>query len=220
MRTVSTMYKSYVAQALTLSPPPGFIHFKPNTYGRWGSIIAFHCYSGQDEKRHSHYDSNEGTDPIPKQMDTFNNIIGARDAIEKSASFIKYFAAQTKWEDGVKQFLEQEVFALAPNAKPSDNNVDGSLGPCSMVGSKHSMSDIHHQNFDYAAGLQRKMALLDNDRRNMDPENQPVSPLWAKRGGQRSFKGIALRTLLGFLVLAGLIVSSALVSRVMAKVLS
>ncbi|KAI4160368.1 MAG: hypothetical protein LQ342_005779 [Letrouitia transgressa] len=199
----------------------GYIQFKPGTYGRWGSVISFHCYSGQDDDRHSHYDSLEGVAPVPKQLSTFDKILGARDAIDKSAGLINFFTAQTKWEDGVKQFLEQDVFALAPNAKPANSDVDGNVGPCITAGGARAMSDTRYQDLEYAAGLQRKLASLEGGNSGgLDIEAVPSSPLWARHSnGKRSLKRLALLVLLGVFALVVAIVSSAVMSRLVAKVL-
>ena len=195
----------------TLSP--GFIQFKSGTYGRWGPIISFHCYSGQDSERHSHYDSLEGAAPVPKQLSTFNKIIGARDAIDKSAELINLFTKEARWEDGAKQLLEQEVFALAPNAKPANKEVDGSVGPCVAGGMTRACHD-----FEYEAGLQRKLASLESDP-IYDVEAIHSSPLWARRNGKTPLMRLVLFVLLGVFALIIAIFSSAIVSRVVAKLL-
>lgn len=85
----------------------GFIQFKPNTHGDWGPIRAFHTYKNQDEDRHSHYDGmgKSGEVPIPRKLDAFNEVIGARSAIDTSIKLINYYHAKTKWDDGVRQFF-------------------------------------------------------------------------------------------------------------------
>ena len=197
------------------------MRFKSGTYGRWGSIISFHCYSGQDSDRHSHYDSLEGTAPVPKQLDTFNKIIGARDAIDTSAALIKFFANKTKWEDGVKQFLEQEVFALASGAKPANGDVDKSVGSCrgGAAAVRAAAIDTRHD-FEYMSGMQRKLASLEGGESGRDVEAMlPYNPVWARCGGKRSFLRLTLFALLGVLALVATIVSSAIMSRVVAKYL-
>lgn len=65
---------------------------------------------------------------MPRDLDTFNNIIGARDGIDKSRKLINFFAQKTKWEDGVRDFLDQEVFALDSNVTLSNSQVDERFG--------------------------------------------------------------------------------------------
>ncbi|KAL8707240.1 MAG: hypothetical protein Q9220_007683 [cf. Caloplaca sp. 1 TL-2023] len=104
----------------------GYIRFKPNTFGDFGAIIAFHAYLGQNEARHEHYDTLlEGESlPTPKNVESFNNILGARNAIDASTKLINLFAAKTKWDDGVRQFLSDDVFVLDPNVQPANTDVD------------------------------------------------------------------------------------------------
>ncbi|KAL9612990.1 MAG: hypothetical protein Q9167_002467 [Letrouitia subvulpina] len=174
-----------------------------------------------DDDRHSHYDSLEGVSPVPKQLSTFDKILGARDAIDKSAGLINFFTTQTKWEDGVKQFLEQEVFALAPNAKPANSEVDGNVGSCTMPTSALAMSDTRNQDLEYVAGLQRKLASLEgNHSGGLDIEAMHGSSLWARRtNGKRSLKRLAVYVLLGVFALVVAIMSSAVMSRLVAKTL-
>ncbi|RGP73113.1 hypothetical protein FLONG3_6429 [Fusarium longipes] len=134
----------------------GYIRFRPDTYGDWGSIICFHTYNDQDGDRHSHYDDKDGeVDPTPRDVTTFNETIGARNAIDACTGLINMFVKKTEWDDGVKQFLEEEIFVLDRCARPSDHFTDESV-----------VSDLHvyqekTKEFDYEAGLQRKLASLE-----------------------------------------------------------
>lgn len=199
----------------TNHPFPGFVQFKSGKYGRWGPVVSFHCYSGQDSVRHSHYDSLEGAVPIPKQLNTFNKIIGARDAVDKCAKLINFFTNVTKWEDGVKLFLEQDVFALAHNAKPANNEVDSNIGPCTA--GLRTVIDARHD-FEYMAGLQQKVTSLENGPCH-DVEAIPGNPMWLKPNWKRSLLRSALFVLLGVLAFLAAIVCGAAMSRVVAKVL-
>ncbi|KAH7233172.1 hypothetical protein BKA59DRAFT_549499 [Fusarium tricinctum] len=134
----------------------GYIRFRPDTYGDWGSIICFHTYNDQDGDRHGHYDDKDGEqDPDPKDVTTFNEMVGARNAIDGCTKLINLFINKTKWDDGVKQFLEDEIFVLDPCAKPSDHFTDESI--ISYV----YQDRVKSQEFDYQAGLQRKLASLE-----------------------------------------------------------
>ncbi|KAG5661863.1 hypothetical protein KAF25_004102 [Fusarium avenaceum] len=134
----------------------GYIRFRPDTYGDWGSIICFHTYNDQDGDRHGHYDDKDGEqDPDPKDVTTFNEMVGARNAIDGCTNLINLFIKKTKWDNGVKQFLEDDIFVLDPCAKPSDHFTDESV--ISYVYQDREKS----QEFDYQAGLQRKLATLE-----------------------------------------------------------
>lgn len=134
----------------------GYIRFRPDTYGDWGPIICFHTYNDQDGDRHGHYDDKDGEqDPDPKDVTTFNEMVGARNAIDGCTNLINLFIKKTRWDDGVKQFLEDDIFVLDPCAKPSDHFTDESV--ISYVYQDREKS----QEFDYQAGLQRKLASLE-----------------------------------------------------------
>lgn len=102
-----------------------YIRFRPGTYGDWGPVLCFHTYSSQDSDRHSHYDSRAGDeDPSPRDLTTFNEIVGARNAIQASTTLINFFARKTRWEEGVSDFLENCVFELDKDSRPSNHFVD------------------------------------------------------------------------------------------------
>ncbi|KAK1846719.1 hypothetical protein CCHR01_10637 [Colletotrichum chrysophilum] len=104
----------------------GYRRFKPGKYAKLGPVITFHTYANQSD-RHSHYDGSK-LKRVPKDLDTFNNAIGAREGIDKSRKLINFFAQKTKWEDGVRDFLHQEVFALDSNVTLSNSQVDERFG--------------------------------------------------------------------------------------------
>lgn len=108
----------------------GYVRFdRPGTWGKLGPVVAFHSYVGQNADRHGHYDSlNGGALPNPKDLNSFNGLLGARDAIDVCLTFINFYAAKTPWEAGVQQFLDGQVFALDPNAQPANSDVDQRLG--------------------------------------------------------------------------------------------
>ncbi|KAF5022677.1 hypothetical protein F66182_5225 [Fusarium sp. NRRL 66182] len=134
----------------------GYIRFRPDTYGDWGSILCFHAYNDQDGDRHSHYDDKNGErDPAPRDVTTFNEIVGARNAIDGCTALINFFVQKARWEDGVKQFLEEEIFVLDHDARPSDNFTDEVVIPY----------PYHDQDekcvFKYQSGFERKYASLE-----------------------------------------------------------
>ena len=86
-------------------------------------------------------------------MNSFNSLLGARNAIDASETLIEHFATKTKWDDGVRQFLSDQVFALDEHVQPANTDVDqGSL----------SISVSHYQpKTAEQARKQGKLALLD-----------------------------------------------------------
>ncbi|PNP76053.1 hypothetical protein FNYG_10611 [Fusarium nygamai] len=132
----------------------GYIRFKPDTYGDWGSILCFHTYNDQDGDRHSHYDDKDGEqDPAPRDVTTFNEMIGARNAIQGCTEMINLFTKKTPWKEGVKKFLEEEIFVLDKDVKPSDHFTDESV-----VSYVYAQRD---EEVEYRAGLERKLASLE-----------------------------------------------------------
>lgn len=97
------------------------ITFKPNTWGQWGDVITFHAYHGQDEDVHSSFDAYEGMDPT--NLDSFNSLVGGRDAIGNCVTLLGYYANRTLWENGPKALLDK-IFTLAPNATVSNTEVN------------------------------------------------------------------------------------------------
>ncbi|KAH7316744.1 hypothetical protein B0I35DRAFT_479562 [Stachybotrys elegans] len=103
-----------------------YARFKPGTYAKLGSIITFHTYAGQSN-RHGHYDESPDQRD-PGNSNTFNQTIGARDAIEKCTKLLDLYVSKTKWEDGVADLIVKEVLALDDNATTSDSQVDERFG--------------------------------------------------------------------------------------------
>ncbi|KAI2629807.1 hypothetical protein GGR54DRAFT_279994 [Hypoxylon sp. NC1633] len=141
----------------------GRMIFKSGTYGDWGAVKVFHCYSGQDTDRHSYYDGLEGGSlPIPKNLESFNSIIGARSAIEVSTRLINFCADGINWGDGVEAFLATEVIGLAENAQPANTEVDESDPvSCNVTKSASGSASEFTRNSAYRIGLQRKLENLE-----------------------------------------------------------
>ncbi|KAI0127362.1 hypothetical protein BJ170DRAFT_683210 [Xylariales sp. AK1849] len=135
----------------------GFIRFKAGTYGIWGPILVFHTYKGQDSSRHRHYDGLENVPlPIPNILTSYNDIVGARSAIDACVEFLNLFAEKAPWDD-VQNYLETSVFELDPHAKRSDSLVDE---PDNSSSSNYSYTDADCD-LEYKAGWQRKLERLE-----------------------------------------------------------
>ncbi|RKL41591.1 hypothetical protein BFJ72_g5483 [Fusarium proliferatum] len=138
----------------------GYIRFRPGVYGDWGPILCFHNYDKQNIWRHHHYDTRRNSeDPIPKYIQTFDEIVGARNAIEASMKLINLFADKVSWEPDVCGFLKDEVFKLDEKVQPSNHFVDEEV-----------ISHVYEEGFrnvdyDYEAGMQRKLHSLDRASR-------------------------------------------------------
>jgi hypothetical protein len=102
---------------------PGSVdRFKPGTYGHWGEVENFHCYRGQDEKLHDKYDLPLDGMPEATDLSTFDSMIGARDAIDRSVKLLDMWHTKTPWaaSGGPKELLEGTIFKLSDHASTAD----------------------------------------------------------------------------------------------------
>ena len=93
--------------------------------------MNFHSYEAQDEDRHGIYDKAPDVDRLsPSKPETFNGVVGARDAIDKCAELATFWKKGAKWEgpELVQEFLDTKVFKLAKTAGKSDTKTDEFMG--------------------------------------------------------------------------------------------
>jgi hypothetical protein len=100
--------------------------FKPGTYGHYGEVENFHCYKGQDSSLHDKYDKPpwwSGVDAT--DLESFNALPGARDAIDASIKLLNMWRNGTAWaaNSGPKELLEGTIFKLSANVSPADSTV-------------------------------------------------------------------------------------------------
>ncbi|KAF7515283.1 hypothetical protein G7054_g14650 [Neopestalotiopsis clavispora] len=96
--------------------------------GRFKEIQNFHAYSGQDEDQHGHYDEIPSGEQLdPSDIGSFDCIVGARDAIEKCSKLAEFWRKGTRWNDGPRQFFNEEVFVTNDATTKSNIDVDESL---------------------------------------------------------------------------------------------
>ena len=137
----------------------GYINFKPGTWGKWGAIVSFHTYGTQNTHRHSFYDGLEGADlPNPKNLETYNRLHGARDAIDACERLINAFAQKKEWDE-LRQELETNVFAIDAEATPCNSAVDNKipgLDPTNAL-DFDGPHEIFHQ-----AGFSQKLSTLES----------------------------------------------------------
>ena len=119
-----------------------------------------------------------GEVPIPRKLDTFNEVIGARSAITASIKLINYYHAKTKWDDGVRQFLSDDIFALDKDVQPANTQVDaevicthsihlhqatlGTRGEDGRSGTHGQNESVDVAEHSYATGFTRKLHLLES----------------------------------------------------------
>ncbi|GKU08054.1 unnamed protein product, partial [Fusarium langsethiae] len=79
------------------------LRFKQGVADRWGPIINFHTYFGQDGDSHSHYDHSSDGVPDPgnlSNLEQWNSLIGCRDAADKCKELAERKNAEEKWDSG------------------------------------------------------------------------------------------------------------------------
>ncbi|KAJ1324700.1 hypothetical protein MN608_09403 [Microdochium nivale] len=100
--------------------------YKPGTTDRWGAILNFHTYFGQNGSKHAHYDHSSVTIADPENLanlDQWNGMIGCRDAVDKCVALARMRFDGKGWDDGVAKFLEEQVFAVDENATPANDHI-------------------------------------------------------------------------------------------------
>jgi hypothetical protein len=88
--------------------------------------LTFHTYAGQDGHKHGKFDEVVDVSKLkPATLDTFNQLIGARVAIEVCSKLASYKQVKKPW-DGAGNVLEfmSNVFALDQNCTKSDAKVE------------------------------------------------------------------------------------------------
>ena len=95
--------------------------FKPGTYGHWTDVENFHDYRSQDHAAHDKYDKVARL-PDPAVLDTYNPILGARDAIEASKQILDHWDAGDPWATARPTIAA--LFTLSPKASVADGTVE------------------------------------------------------------------------------------------------
>jgi hypothetical protein len=99
--------------------------FQPGTYGRYGEVENFHSYRGQDSSLHDKYDKPAAGTLRPNDIDSFNVLPGARDAVDAGVLLLDMWNSGTPWaaSGGPKELLEGTVFKLSAVATPADSSI-------------------------------------------------------------------------------------------------
>lgn len=106
--------------------------FKPNTFGDFGAVITFHSYLGQNADNHSEFDGDPTNDWYTttsidyEELDTYNSLVGARNAIDYCTQLLKFWHDGIEWDHGPRQLLET-IFTLDGNATVSDVTVNEAI---------------------------------------------------------------------------------------------
>lgn len=98
---------------------------KEGTVKRYGKIISFHTYKGQDAEEHSKYDFPERLDLADTDLSSvslFDDMDGCRDAVENSIRMINFWFRETPWDE-VRDWLQEDVFVFHPTATVSNSEV-------------------------------------------------------------------------------------------------
>lgn len=102
------------------------LKFDLGSWDRWGAISKFHTYRGQSSAEHAHYDHAHVDMHTfdPASVDVFDGLVGVRAGIEACIELTNFWLNGTAWEQGVQQWLSDEVFELATDVSGSDRSVD------------------------------------------------------------------------------------------------
>lgn len=112
--------KRTLANPGDLAAPPSIDSFKPGTFGHWTEIENFHDYRSQKHADHDKYDK-VATLPDPARIDTYNPILGARDAVAASTAVLDHWHAGDPWATARPTIAA--LFTLSPTATPADGTV-------------------------------------------------------------------------------------------------
>ena len=177
-----------------------------------------------------HYDTigDKEDIPIPRKLETFNKVIGARSAIDASIKLINYYHAKTQWDDGVRQFLSDDIFALDKDVQRANTQVDPEIvcthsmhlhqailstqvedGSCVTNGQNQSV-DVGEDS--YATGFTRKLNILESGLAEFGTTScQPATRYRLFRQAPHGRTRSKLRiVLLGFTIILGFVAATAL----------
>ncbi|MGW5241645.1 hypothetical protein ACWEOW_22150 [Monashia sp. NPDC004114] len=103
-----------------LASPPAIDVFKPGTFGHWTDVENFHDYRSQNHDDHDKYDKVAKL-PDPAVIDTYNPILGARDAVAASIQILNHWVAKDPWTTARATITG--LLTLSAAAKPADGSV-------------------------------------------------------------------------------------------------
>lgn len=82
-----------------LAAPSSIDTYKPGKFGHWTDVENFHDYKSQKEDDHDKNDQ-VASRPDPQVLDSFNPIIGARDAADASVKILDRWKTGDPWAKG------------------------------------------------------------------------------------------------------------------------
>ncbi|KAM3413931.1 hypothetical protein BST61_g10602 [Cercospora zeina] len=93
---------------------------------RYGKAMNFHSFRGQNAEEHQKYDFGD------KELDNVNvsdislyeDIDGCADAVHASTKLINFWMNKAPWDGEVRDWLEDDIFAISPHVTPSNTRVD------------------------------------------------------------------------------------------------
>jgi hypothetical protein len=90
-----------------------------------GPIEQCHTFTGQDHEKHADLDhsTKRMEDVKVNDLDSFNKWEGVRPGIDACIKLADFCGEKKAWDDGVRTFLRDEVFAISPNAKAADSSI-------------------------------------------------------------------------------------------------
>ncbi|GIZ48821.1 hypothetical protein CKM354_001186700 [Cercospora kikuchii] len=92
---------------------------------RYGRIMNFHSFRGQNAEEHQKYDfgDKEFDNVNVSDISVYEDMDGCTDAVHASTKLIDFWTRKAPWDE-VREWLEDEVFAISPDVTPSNTRVD------------------------------------------------------------------------------------------------
>ena len=99
----------------------------PGEADRWGAVLNFHNYAGEDEDKHTELDHGLHSDNISsidlRNPDAWNILSGCREGLDKCIQLANFWNGKAEWGD-VQKWLDAEVFEISPKATNSNSNIE------------------------------------------------------------------------------------------------
>lgn len=89
---------------------------------KFGAVVNFHTYRGQDSGAHDRYDHSDGSG-MPhdlRDLEAWDGMSGCRDGVDNCITLAKFWCRKASWEGEVRPWLSDEVFQLSKKAGGSD----------------------------------------------------------------------------------------------------
>lgn len=99
-------------------------NLQPGEADRWGAVLNFHTYNGQNDSQHKHFDhGSESLGAIDlTKADSWNGLEGCRDGLDRCIVLADFWHRRAPWTE-VREWLDADVFVISKDATVSDNSI-------------------------------------------------------------------------------------------------